>query len=175
MNFDGRFSVKPLNLRDATYVLANLRNSDWNELKAQVPIGATKNDIVQYVLPAMQGPSYTICYKENPIAVFGVTPSPLPTLFIGFAFGTNMFRRAAPIITSFGMQVLSHWLVEAGAIRLEVRAMASHLQANTWLHHLGFNLDCPLKCFGNDGSLFNLYSVTIEDYYRIFPNSEVKQ
>lgn len=175
MTLDGKFSVHALNLRDITYVLANLRESDWNELKVQIPRGASRIELAAYMLPAIQGPAYSVWYKESPIAVFGVTPSPIPTMFIGFAFGTNKFRRAAPIISQFGYSVLSHWLVEAGAIRLEVRASASHLQANSWLKALGFNYDCPLKCFGTDGSLFNLYSVTIEDYYKFFPNREVKQ
>ncbi len=175
MNLEGKFSVRALNLRDITYVLANLRNSDWDELKVQIPRNASKIELAAYMLPAIQGPAYSVCYKENPIAVFGVTPSPIPTMYIGFAFGTNKFRRAAPIITQFGYAVLSHWLVEAGAIRLEVRASASHLQANSWLKTLGFNFDCPLKHYGTDGSDFNLYSMTIEDYYKTFPNRGVKQ
>lgn len=159
-----KISINTLNMRDATYVLSNLRTKDWQELSAMLPIGTTRIEAVNIMLPAMNGPSFSVSYKDQPIAVFGVSHTDIATLYVAYAFGTNRFNRAAPGITEFGITYLAPWLIKNGALRLEVRSHVEHTGSNTWLTKLGFNLDCKLKRFGTSGETFNLYSATIDDY-----------
>jgi len=162
-------SVHPLNLRDLTYVLANLRDIDWCELRAILPLGTKREDLPIHVIPTINGPAYSVYYKGQPIAVFGASQTTIPTLYSGFAFGTNRFKRAVFIISQFTFEVLSHLLVnECGALRLEVRALANHKLSNDWLTAAGFNRDCECECFGTSGETFIQYSTTVKNYYKVF-------
>lgn len=161
--------IHPLNMRDLTYVLANIRDVDWKELKAQLPLGTKRENLAQHVLPTINGPAFCVYYKDQPIAVFGASQSSIPTLYNGFAFGTNKFKRAVFTISHFTYNVLSHILVDNyGALRLEIRAHIEHKESNAWLQKMGFTKECECECFGTSGETFVLYSVTAKNYYKVF-------
>ena len=161
------FMIHPLNVRDLTYVAANMRDVDWYELKSQLPLGAERINAAQYVLPTLNGPAWSVYYKEQPIAVFGLTQTTVETLWVLWAFGTNKFKRAAKVISAFGLQHISHELISRGALRLEIRANIHHDEANRWLQSIGFTRECELECFGTNGDTFVQYSITAKNYYKL--------
>lgn len=161
------FMIHPLNVRDLTYVTANIRDVDWYELKSQLPLGAKKENAIQYIMPTLNGPGWSVYYKDQPIAVFGISQTSVPTLWVMWAYGTNKFRRAAKVISAFGLQHISHELIARGALRLEIRANKEHKEANDWLTKIGFNRDCDLECFGTNGDTFVQYSITAKNYYKL--------
>ena len=162
-------SISPLTLRDLTYVLANLREVDWRELKAMLPVGTKRADLPEFIYPTINGPAFCVYNNDQPIAVFGATQTQIPTLYTGYAYGTNKFRRAAHAIGHFTFNILSHMLVnDCHALRLEIRALADHKESNEWLVRAGFNKDCECECFGTSGETFIQYSVTAKNYYTVF-------
>lgn len=161
------FMIHPLNVRDLTYVVANIREPDWYELKSQLPLGAKKEDAIQYIMPTLNGPGWSVYYKDQPIAIFGLTQTSIPTLWVMYAFGTNKFKRAARAISAFGLQQLSHFLINQGALRLEIRANKKHNEATHWLEKIGFTRETDLECFGTNGDTFVQYSITAKNYYKL--------
>src|SRR5262245_52078164 len=110
-------TVHPLTVRDFTYVIANLRSADWRELKAQIPIGTSKIDVSQHLLPTMTGPAFSVKCRDQPVAVFGASHTGIPSVFVVYAFGTDRFKRAARVISDFGINHVSHMLVKMGGLR----------------------------------------------------------
>ena len=161
------FMIHPLNIRDLTYVAANMRDIDWYELKSQLPLGTQRIDAIHHIVPTLNGPSWSVYYKNQPIAAFGITQTSIQTLWCLWAFGTNKFKRAARVISVFGLQNISHELINRGALRLEIRANIKHDEANRWLTQIGFNRECELECFGTNGDTFVQYSITAKNYYKL--------
>ncbi len=161
--------IHDLNIRDFTYVLANLRAEDREELKALVPVGFPIDKYsMLFAQAAFQGKAYSVHIKDEPVAVFGVGVSSAYSTAIGWAFGSTNFKRATPSISQFMWNKLSHELRDAGILRLEARALTKHMFARQWLKNMGFHEDCELKCYGTSGESFHLYSMTIADYNKKF-------
>jgi hypothetical protein len=135
----------------------------------------TKQEASNHIVSTITGPSFSVQQNGQPIAVFGASHTGIPSVFVVDAFGTNRFRRAAPIISDFSLNVLSHELVKMGGLRLEVRAHKEHTEANKWLEKVGFKKECECEYFGVNGETFVQYSMTIKDYYTRFKPIEAKQ
>lgn len=158
--------IRTLNIRDYTYIFANMRKEDRDELYCQLPEDITANEAMNIVKASIYGPAYSISDHTGPIACFGAAESGIPHIFIGWAFGTRRFKRAAPFIKGFMWNVMAPELIENGCKRVEVRAKADHVLANRWLPKLGFHLDGSLKHWARTGEDFNLYSLTVWDYHK---------
>src|SRR5262245_20947422 len=103
--------VHSLNIRDFTYVVANLRPDDEEEIRAMLPIRTPRNDYAQYLLQgAFEGPGYSVHIDSEPVAAFGVSMTWSYATAHGWAFGTRLFKRAVPTISHFMWHTISHQL-----------------------------------------------------------------
>lgn len=158
-----KLTIEELNIRDLTYILANLRDDDQKELDALFPDNVAAD--IRTIITAgycMQGYAYVAKIYDQPVCAFGVSVN--GTVGSGWAFGTNRLWRVIPGVSHFCWNHISHQLVNAYLNRLEVRPMAGHRTAIAWLKKLGFKHDCTLDMYGNNGQDFELFSMTTKDY-----------
>lgn len=164
-----RKTVQDLNIRDFTYVIANLRPQDEEELRALLPQGSTRQDYSTILgQAAFEGNGYSVYLDDEPIAVFGVSRGSSFATAVIWAFGTDKFKRAVPTISHFTWNKITHDLYNAGVLRLECRALSSNTFAREWLKRTGFREECELPYYGTGGQSFHQYAMTVEDYNRRF-------
>lgn len=162
-----RLVVEDLNLRDLTYIIANLREDDRKEIDPLIPNSIQPEHRNSYIaVQCLSGFAYSVKIGEQPICAFGVKI--VGTIGSGWAFGTDRMIRAIPLISDFCWRYISHLLIENNLNRLEVRPVATHEVAIRWLKKLGFTHDCTLKMYGKNGEDFELYSMTSTNYYEFF-------
>jgi hypothetical protein len=160
-----RKRVYDINVRDFTYVIANLRPEDEEELRALLPVTMPRDEYAQVLgKPIFEGMGYSVYLDDAPIAVFGVAMGGSFATATIFAFGTHKFKRAVPTISHFVWNKISHDLYNSGVMRLECRALSSNTFARDWLKRTGFHEDCELPYYGTKGESFHLYSMTLADY-----------
>lgn len=164
-----RKEVHGLNVRDFTYVLANLRPEDEEELSALLPPSATRADFPAYLgQPAFEGNGYTVHLDNEPIAAFGVSRGGSHATAVIWAFGTRRFKKAIPILSHFTWNKIAHDLYNGGCLRLECRALSKNTVVRNWLKKVGFKEECPLPYYGTSGQSFHQYAMTVDDYNRKF-------
>jgi len=146
------------NLRDLSYIAANLRPADKAEIDCQHP-GWTPAALA---LASLNGPAFVVELSGNPEAAFGAVEQ-RQGLWIVWAWGTRRMGRCVPAIKRFGRGVLLPELIARGACRGEARALATHGSAHTLLRHLGATQRCELPCFGIGGETFLLFDWTRND------------
>lgn len=162
-------TVQDLNVRDFTYVIANLRPQDEEELQALLPLGSTRDDYASVLGPAaFEGNGYSVHIDDEPVAVFGVARGSSFATAVIWAFGTHRFKRAVPTISHFTWNKIAHDLYNAGVLRLECRALSSNIFARDWLRRVGFKEECELPYYGTGGQSFYQYAQTVEDYNKRF-------
>jgi len=142
-----------LNLRDCTYVLANLREADRVELQGTYG-DATALDIAAVCLSTPW--AYQIRLHDRPVAIFGASPISATTVS-AWAVGTGHFTRAVPALTRFINGPLAHDLRLHGYRWAEARSIASHDAAHRWLVALGASPVATLTGFGAGGEDFVLF------------------
>lgn len=150
------------NLRDLSYIAANLRPEDFAEVDCQFNEWAP----AQVALAAMQGFAYVVELDGNPEAAFGAGEV-RSGLWIAWSWGTRRMRRCVPLITKFFYEVLGPAVAERGAWRVEARAMAGNDMAVRWLKRLGATERCPLPGYGKHGEDFILFDWTRESWRNV--------
>jgi hypothetical protein len=147
------------NLRDLSYIAANLRPEDHAEVDCQLD-GWTPASLA---LTAMQGFAYVAELDGNPEAGFGCAEL-RSGLWIAWSWGTKRMKRCIPRITQFHWEVLGPAVASRGAHRVEARALASNDMALRWLHRLGATERCRLPAYGKNGEDFILFDWTRETW-----------
>ncbi|RUV32934.1 hypothetical protein [Mesorhizobium sp. M7A.F.Ca.MR.148.00.0.0] len=150
------------NIRDLSYIAANLRPQDKAEIHCQLD-GWTPATLA---LHAMQGPAYVVELDGNPEAAFGAAQL-RSGLWIAWSWGTRRMKRCVPRITKFFWEVLGPDVAAQGAWRVEARALASNDLALRWLHRLGATERCRLPAFGKNGEDFILFDWTRETWNHV--------
>lgn len=145
--------IHPVTLRDASYVLQNLRPRDFEETKCQ-----TRNWDPQALAAATSQIEYawTVKLDGNPEAVFGAQPMSATTV-VAWALGTKKIERVIPLLTRFILGPLNDQLVRDGYSWAEARSITSHRPAHKWLTGLGFQRAAELPRYGTDGEDFILF------------------
>lgn len=164
------------NIRDLTYIGANLRPEDYRETMCQLPEGTLGSSaLAEIYLGLAPGWSWVATVNGQPAAVFGFQPFTTP-VWIAFALGTRRITRAIPAITRWCWSQEQR-LIDAGVRRLEARTIEGHDQAHRWLERLGCSRVCELPDHGRNGELFYLYAwhlgagrPTQNSRYRIKPH-----
>lgn len=152
--------IRPATLRDASYVLANLRPGDEREAMCQVPDG-TKNYELAYAL-LHSGDNFVALVDDNPAAFFG-TQAINAVCYTVWALGTNRMHRAIPRITTFLTNEHGPKLREAGIRMLEARSIEDHAEAHLWMHSTGAVQSGEPYVFGKNGERFITFRWT-EDF-----------
>ena len=144
------------NLRDLSYIAANLRPDDRAEVDCQLDEW-TPASLAFQALHA--GPSYVAELNGNPEAAFGAGEIRLG-LWIAWSWGTSRMARCVPRITKFVHDVLIPDIARRGGRRTEARALASNDMAVRWLRRLGATEQCLLPAYGKNGEDFILFDWT---------------
>lgn len=155
-------SIVPINLRDASYVAANLRPEDWREIACQLPDG-TEPLALAWMAAEGSGEAWTASWKGQPVAAFGASPM-TPSVLSLWAWGTKgMWRVAGSIERFVTADCVPRWL-EAGITRVEARSIVGHVMAHRWLRRLGF-AEQPCPQWGKAGEDFILFSWTRKEWF----------
>lgn len=147
-----RIEVRQATLRDASFVMANLRPDDDREVMCQLPLGL-KNYEIAKMLQYSALESWVACYDDAPAGFFGVTHMTVACASI-WALGTKRFARVAPTVTRVVREDIAPRMVKAGYRTLEARSHIEHLSAHRWMHLTGAQqVDNPYV-YGRNGEQF---------------------
>lgn len=150
------------NLRDLSYIAANLRPEDKAEIDCQLDDWTP----VMLALSAMQGMAYVVELDGNPEAAFGAGLQ-RSGLWCAWSWGTRRMWRCVPRITKFFYEVLGPEVAAQGAWRVEARALAANELALRWLRRLGATERCVLPGYGKNGEDFILFDWTRESWTHV--------
>lgn len=179
-----KVEIVPATLRDLTYIAANMREPDAAEVVAAgAPDPWQAAVITWYSTNQLGGCCFVVTIDGNPEVGFGfVRQSELtPWLASAWMWGTDKTPLAVPEIMRWGGQWTwkdSRWLelaVEIGITRIEVRTLASHLEAHRWLRRMGASFECDLPDWGRDRMPFKLFAWRPSDQEEIYRAHVLRQ
>jgi hypothetical protein len=153
-----KIEMRPLTLRDATFVAANMNDNDWEECRCQIQREdrlAVGVDMFSYT---REGHGFTLVVEGQPVVCFGVSQTLLPTLCHAWMYGTWRSWRGVPFLTRYVKETFIPSLLKEGIMRVEARALASHVRAQRWLIKMGAMWDCRLYNHGKNGEDFVQFS-----------------
>lgn len=153
-------TIEPATLRDLTFIAANLRMEDVEEVQAFIgPF-----DPVDLAFRAFygSGPENAFVARLDgvPCAALGAAPggSPQAHVWQAWCWGSPRLPRAVPAITRW-MRDVGRPLYEArGCVRMECRSLATHRLSGRWLPKTGATLEGRLRRYGHAGEDFLLWS-----------------
>ena len=147
--------IRPATLRDVSFVAANMRECDREEILCQVAPGTKPAEIAAFCIG--RGQSWTAFLNGLPCGAFGFSEISDGVLN-GWAFGRPGFERCIPAVTRYVFrEVVPGWF-SAGIRRIEVRTIESHESAHRWLEAAGAKRCCTLEDWGRGGERFYLYA-----------------
>lgn len=156
--------IQSANLRDVSWIAANLRKCDQIEIACQVSKDAKPEQIAASSL-ASSTQAWTANYKGFPTVAFGFGEVSYGVL-VGWAYGRDGTERCIPAITRFVFtQLVPQWL-SSGVRRIEVRTIESHHSAHRWLEMAGARRVCALDAWGRNNERFYLYEWVCRDVPR---------
>jgi hypothetical protein len=158
------------NLRDLSYIAANLRPEDKAEIDCQFDAWTP----FMLAAHAMYGFAYVVEIDGNPEAAFGAAEH-RSGLWVAWSWGTDRMRRCVPRITQFFYAALGPDVAARCAYRVEARALASNDLALRWLRRLGATERCRLPAYGKNGEDFILWDWTRENWHQAIECAKEKR
>lgn len=150
-----RPEIVPATIRDVTWIAANLREQDRDEIGEVYP-GSLTALAIGLVLGSAA--AWVARIGADPVGALGIVDIH-PGIGSGWAFGTNRFRRVVPELTRFCIGEVAPWLVGNGYRRVEVRTAVDHDLSHRWLCGMGFQREALCRRFGRTKD-FWLYAAT---------------
>lgn len=148
--------IVPATLSEYSFIAANMRQEDQDEIYCQLPPEATSLDIAIFSLSGRF--AYTARWRGKAVAAFGFSQLSLcGSVYSGWMWGTRDLPRAVPRISRYSWAVIAPKLVAAHVRRVEVRSRSGHLEAHKWLTDVGAKWECKLLDYGRDGEAFELF------------------
>ena len=148
-------TFEPANLRDVSWIAANMRAADKQEIYCQLAEGTSAEIVAR--LSLLEGEAWTVFHNGLPMAAFGFHPA-THGILTAWAFGRDGMERCIPAITRFVFTCkVPEWLRE-GVRRIEVRTIETHVSAHRWLEAAGAERVCALDEWGRNGERFLLYA-----------------
>lgn len=150
--------IEPANLRDLSYIFANLRARDRREMVAERGAWHPAS-VAQFVTasPEIARRAFIARTKAGVPAVgFGAAPV-TPTTVNAWLLATDQALRCIPEVTRFVDGPLRRQLVVDGYRWAEARALAENAEALGWLAALGGRIVAELPGYGVGGEKFVLY------------------
>lgn len=148
--------IGPANLRDASYILGNLRRADREELTRQMPEDA---DPVIFAGLCLQPGASFIAYDDGfPALIFGFSPGTLAgNVLNAWAFGTRRAARCFRPVAAFVLADLApSWTADT---LIFAWSIAGHTSAHRWLTGLGATVHASLP-WGREGAIYHLFAWT---------------
>jgi hypothetical protein len=144
-------------LRDVTFIAANMRQCDRDEVYCQLPAGTSSTELAAY---AMQAGAHVAAVDGQPVAAFGAVPRSV-CVMDAWLWGTDKTQRVIPAVTRYFARVLMPQWLEQGVRRLEARSISTHTLAHRWMTSTGAVLECALPDCGRDGEGFLQFAWTL--------------
>lgn len=113
---------------------------------------------------------WAVYLDGKPVAAVGAVPR-WPKVWSVWAYGTDDWNKVAITLTRHVRRFMIPAIFNAGCIRADCMALASHKDARRWLEYLGASAEKVLDNWGRDGEKFVLYCWTREQTKRIIGKS----
>lgn len=154
-------SVVPATLRDLSYVAAHMRASDRAEIECQLDQWSAAH----IAAASLRDFAFVVELGGNPEAAFGCGQV-RKGYWIAWSWGTDRLTRCLPVMLEYITGQLQPDVFDAGALRVEARALKAHTQARRFLTRIGGTLRCELPALGKNGEDFLLFDWTRETWHR---------
>lgn len=149
-----KITIEPACLRDASFVMANMRPLDELEVMCQVPDSARIHELAHWLI---SGSAAFVAYVDGrPSAVFGTSPINVVCLSI-WALGTKRMQRCVPAITRFMIAEHLPERVAEGYKLMEARSLVQHEEAHRWMQSTGAVVQGADFEYGKGGEMFRLF------------------
>lgn len=140
---------------DVLQVVRNMRAADRAEIYAT--LWEEDDEYFARIATLSGGFRWGAYYEGRPIAMIGATPR-WPNVWDAWAFGTDEWPKAVRTLTKHVRRFMIPALQNAGAVRVDAHALASHNESNKWLTFLGADPGKPLANWGKNGETFVAYT-----------------
>jgi len=151
-------------VRDASFVMANLRPLDHLEAFCQLPDGVTSWQLTYAMLGA--GKAFVAYLDDQPVMVFGTSPINVCTISL-WALGTKRSRRVIPKVTRFMHDYHIPDRIDEGFTTGEARSLVQHHDAHRWMTNFNAEPSGEPFVYGKGGELFQLFRWTVAGYRSI--------
>lgn len=152
-----RTDIRPAVLRDASWVMANLRPLDHQEAFCQLEPGFKTAELAAYCV--RYNDTHVAYLDDEPVMILGTVPINVTCLSV-WALGTKHTWRVAKTVSDWFRDVHLPARVAEGYYSMEARSLLEHRQAHSWIEHTGGTKHGPPFVFGRDGELFQLFRWT---------------
>lgn len=157
-------SVAPANLRDASWIMANLRQLDREETFCQLPDDLPTAKLAEWFITG--GEAFIAHYRDEPAMLFGTTRIHVCAMSI-WALGTDRATRVIPAVSRFLIEHAIPWRLDEGFTCMEARSLATHTDAHRWMESMGGVRHGEPYLYGKGGELFVTYRWTVSSYRSI--------
>lgn len=142
-----------------------MRSEDRREALATID-AASMTEIGVLSFLGATGTAWNVFLDKSPVASFGYSPRGhyQPHLCSAWAWGTDKFRRVVPAITRFCLANWPSMMADNGITRAEIRSLADHDIAHSWLASLGARREGLMRGYGVHGEDFELWALMQEDF-----------
>lgn len=157
--------IRAATLRDTCFVAANMRDEDRREALATLNV-RSMTEIGVLCFLGSPDTAWNVWVDAAPVASFGYSMrgDMQPHLCSAWAWGTSSFKRAVPAITRFCLANWPSMMASAGLTRAEIRSLAGHDIAHSWLASLGARREGLMHGYGINGEDFELWALMTEDF-----------
>lgn len=157
-------SITPANLRDASWIMANLRPADREECFCQLPDGISTAKVAEWFITT--GDAFVAHYRDEPALLFGTSRIHVCAMSV-WAIGTERTPRVIPAVSRFLIEHAIPWRLEQGFTNMEARSLATHTEAHLWMESMGGVREGGAYPYGKGGERFVTYRWTVAGYRAI--------
>lgn len=155
--------MRPLRMEDAVYIAEHLRESDREEVMAELGQDYAVEMVRRALLP---GVVYAAGVEDRPIAMIGAQPFRSTDHWCASMLATEEWPKVAAGVSAFVVKTLIPSLDKSGVKRVECFSILGHVEAHRWLRWLGAKPKGIRPTLGVNGEAFIRFVWTREDVRR---------
>lgn len=145
--------IVPLTIDAARHIARNLRPRDRQEVLCSLPDDMTLDAWVDAMMANQDADRWMVCAGVEPVAMCGVTPSPLRHVATSWAVGTDRKLEAGASLMRTAIE--GHRIWEARGIRrFSCLCLDTPEESSAWLERLGYQREGVLRGMGRGGENF---------------------
>lgn len=156
--------IEPATIFDIAYVSENMRDEDFREFSAVLPVD-TRQDMTGQLVSRYKDREDVLVARlgEIPVAIGGVVEG-RPNVVTLFMFATDQFKDVALSVTRFIKKELFPRLRSVGVHRIECISIEGHTEAHSWIELLGLDQETrEIRGYGKRGESFIQFSWVSDD------------